>query len=56
MENEGKVKTVTAGRQLPKLNSLDDFALGNHYTVTQNKTDEYGRDLIYQSTYTLKLT
>lgn len=56
MEDKGKVKTVTAGRRLPELDSLDDFAIGNHYTVTQNKTDEYGRDLIYQSTYTLKLT
>lgn len=56
MEIDGKVKTVTAGRQLPQLESLDDFAIGNHYTVTQNKKDKYGRSLIYRSTYTLDLT
>ena len=56
MEIEGKIKTVTAGRQLPNIKSLDDFYFGATFRVIQNKKDKYQRDLIYISEYTLKKT
>lgn len=54
LKGSDKIKTVTAGRQLPTMNSLDDFHFGAEYIVKENKKDKHGRILIYQSTYTLK--
>lgn len=54
LKGERKIKTVTAGRQLPSMNSLEDFYFGAEYVVKENKKDKHGRILIYQSTYTLK--
>lgn len=54
LKGEDKIKTVTAGRQLPTMDSLDDFYFGAEYIVNENKKDKHGRVLIYQSTYTLK--
>ena len=56
MQIDDKIKTVTAGRQLPKIESLDDFYFGATFKVIQNKKDEYQRDLIYVSEYTLSWT
>lgn len=54
LKGEDKIKTVTAGRTLPEMDSLDDFSFGSEYDVRENKKDKYGRILIYQSKYTLK--
>lgn len=50
---DDNVKTVTAGRQLPRMESIEEFELGKSYAVTENKTDGKGRKLIYESIYTL---
>lgn len=54
MQIDDKIKTVTAGRQLPKIESLDDFYFGASFRVIQNKTLEDGREIIYPSIYTLE--
>lgn len=54
MQIDDKIKTVTAGRQLPKIESLDDFYFGASFRVIQNKTLEDGREIIYPSLYTLE--
>lgn len=56
MQIDDKIKTVTAGRQLPKIESLDDFYFGATFKVVQNKKDKYERELIYVSEYTLSWT
>lgn len=54
MQIDDKIKTVTAGRQLPKIESLDDFYFGASFRVIQNKTLDDGREIIYPSLYTLE--
>lgn len=54
MQIDDKIKTVTAGRQLPKIESLDDFYFGACFRVIQNKTLDDGREIIYPSIYTLE--
>ena len=54
MQIDDKIKTVTAGRQLPKIESLDEFYFGASFRVIQNKTLEDGREIIYPSIYTLE--
>ena len=54
MQIDDKIKTVTAGRQLPKIESLDDFYFGSCFRVIQNKTLDDGREIIYPSIYTLE--
>lgn len=54
MQIDNKIKTVTAGRQLPKIESLDDFYFGASFRVIQNKTLDDGREIIYPSLYTLE--
>lgn len=56
MNINGKIKTVTAGRQLPKIRSLDEFYFGATFKVIQNKKDNQNRDLIFISEYTLTET
>lgn len=54
MQIDDKIKTVTAGRQLPKIESLDEFYFGACFGVSQNKTLDDGREIIYPSIYTIE--
>ena len=54
LKDTDKIKTVTAGRSLPTLQSLDEFYLTATFDVKENQKLDDGRTIIYKSFYTLK--